>query len=66
MNIFARTALTPVYPQYVSINERGGGVEITVRSPASGQACGPSAAATISKDEALEMARAILHQYGTL
>ncbi|HCE08608.1 MAG TPA: hypothetical protein DEQ40_08410 [Oxalobacteraceae bacterium] len=65
--IYAWTAMTQQsYPDYVSVNERNGGVEITVRSPAKDGVCGQSAASTITKDEALDLARAILEKYGTL
>lgn len=33
MTIYAYTALSPEYPQYLSVNERGGAVEVTVRGP---------------------------------
>lgn len=68
VNIFARTAPGGSYPQYVSVNETSvAAVEVTVRSPAGADGCcGATAAAVLSKDEALELARSILEKYGTL
>lgn len=40
-NIFAWTAPPgAAYPEYISINDRDGNVEITVRSPSVGARCG--------------------------
>lgn len=66
-NIFAYTAPGADFPEYISINDRNGMVEITVRSPKmdrervpdealySGVAC-----MALSKDQAVDLARALL------
>jgi len=51
-NIAAFTPPGATYPPYVSINEREGQVEITVRSPITPEGnCGPTAAMSMSRDE---------------
>lgn len=58
-NIFAFTALGSGYPEYLSINENGGLVQITVRCPATPAnangmaylACGDCACMTLPHDQ---------------
>ena len=51
-NITAYTAPGASYPPYVSINERGDLVEITVRSPATPEGhCGATSAMTMNRDD---------------
>lgn len=58
-NLYAYTELTcESYPGYVSINERQGGVCITVREP--GQLGLKSASLTISRPQARAMAELLL------
>lgn len=50
-NITAYTAPGATYPEYVSINERDGQVEITVRAPATADGqCGVTAAMKMTWD----------------
>jgi hypothetical protein len=60
-NIFAHTD-PGNYPQYVSINrEENGDISLTVRSAAWGDGtCGDTAAAVLSPDVLLKLARALL------
>jgi hypothetical protein len=51
-NIAAYTAPGVTYPGYVSINERGNQVEVTVRSPASPTGeCGLTSAVSMDRDQ---------------
>lgn len=50
-NIAAFTPVEHPYPQYVSINDRDGLIEITVRSPADADDnCGPIAAIRMTRE----------------
>jgi hypothetical protein len=52
-NLAAYTSPAHPYPEYVSINERDGAIEIAVRSPPSGpnmETCGTTAAAHMTRE----------------
>jgi hypothetical protein len=53
-NLAAYTSLALPYPEYVSINERDGAIEIAVRSPAHGpnmETCGTTAEARMTREQ---------------
>ncbi len=61
MNIFACTKLGINYPEFISINEENGIVEIIVRSPANKDgSCGTTASIKLSRVEFAELKKAIL------
>lgn len=63
-NLYAYTATSHPYPEFVSINEDGGNVTITVRGaaqpgPHSGNDCGPYASVALPADQLDAMATAL-------
>lgn len=55
-NLFAYTANTHPYPEFLSINEDGGKITVTVRGPArpgefSDKDCGPDATIVLPADQ---------------
>jgi hypothetical protein len=61
-NIFAHTAPGSSYPEFLSVNEQDGNIEVTVRSPASGDVEGTQATMTLPRDAAKELYRSMLRE----
>lgn len=59
-NIFAHTDPALGYPEYLSINERGGKIQITVRGPRVGDAEGPQATMNLPPDKLRALVHALI------
>lgn len=58
-NIFAHTAPENPYPEYLSINEEGGNITVTVRAAGTEEGTGPEATMHLPHDAATELYRAL-------
>ena len=68
-NIFAHTDPSQgSYPEYISINERDGRVQITVRGPRAGDREGPTATMALPREKVPELSAALreLHSVNSL
>jgi len=59
-NIFAHTDPGGSYPEYLSVNEREGRVEVTVRAPRVGDREGPTATMTLPRAKVPDLVQALL------
>lgn len=51
-NVYAYTAAVPIYPEYLSVNTDGSGLEFIVRSKATQHSEGTTSGITLTRDEA--------------
>jgi hypothetical protein len=70
-NIFAFTVPSGAFPEYLSVNDRNGKVEVTVRGPSKHLGewieCGNCAAISITYEQAAALAEALVkHAHGPI
>jgi hypothetical protein len=58
-NVYAYTAAVPIYPEYLSVNTDGSGLEFIVRSKATQHSAGATSGITLTRYEVERLSKSL-------